>query len=67
MIRCMARSDMMIPRSLMDAAVVLVCPPAAVTGVPVDDASASSAEISAALVGRATPSGTSTSPDASAA
>jgi hypothetical protein len=49
----------------MDAPVVLVCPPAVVTGVPADDASASSAETSSADVGRATPSGTITRPDAS--
>jgi hypothetical protein len=63
----MARSESRMPRSLIDAAVVLVCPPAGVTGVPDDDASARSAATSSALVGRATPSGTITSPDASAA
>ena len=54
-------------RSLIEAPVVLVCPPAAVTGVPSAAASASSAATSSELVGRATPSGTMTRPDASAA
>ena len=53
-------------KPVIDAPVVLVWPPAQVTAVPFALASARSAATSAPDVGRATPSGTMTSPEASA-
>ena len=65
-IRSIARTDSSTPLSVMDAPVVLVCPPAAVTEVRSLAALRSVSCTSSVVVGRATASGSITSPETSA-